>query len=795
MESRQQQMRQQDEQEKQPRPVRWELCRIAGVENGRRIDSRILEERIQKAVADGYRLIEVSAYGHHGIGGRLWQAGDDPVLVKIIGPPGQRVGSMGFPNTHIEIMGPASDDVGWLNAGAEIIVHGNASNGVANAMAQGKIYINGSIGARGMTMTKHNPRFAPPELWVLGGVGDYFAEFMAGGIAVICGHEAHSPESVLGYRPCVGMVGGRIYFRGPHKGFSQADARTAPITEEDWAWLEASLGIFLEKIQKPALADVLFERSQWQMLTARGPHEKFVRPRRSMKTFQGEIWEKELGRGGLIGDLTDLDRSPVPVITSGDLRRWVPAWENKEHSAPCEASCPTGIPVHERWRLIREGRVDEAVDLALAYTPFPATICGYLCPNLCMQGCTRQTVKMPALDVARLGKASIEAKLPALPPLGGKRVAVIGGGPAGVSVAWQLRQKGHEAVIFDSQPMLGGKISALIPSSRIPDEVVSAEVERIREVIPHVHMRQKLGKDDFERLKLDYDLIVVATGAQKPRILPIPGSERLVSALDFLRRSKAGEAGVGERVVIIGAGNVGCDAATEAHRLGARDILLVDIQEPLSFGKERKEAEAVGAKFRWPCFSKSITEEGLELATGEIIPADTVIISVGDMPDLGFLPETIATERGFIQVNELFQTSDPQVFAIGDAVKLGLLTDAIGAGRKAAEAMDALLEGRPAAPAAARKMIDPGRVKLEYFDPRMLHFEGLEQCASQCSSCGTCRDCGLCVTVCPQAAISRKQNLDGFEMVVDPDRCIGCGFCAGACPCGVWSLVENFPMG
>ncbi len=88
------------------------------------------------------------------------------INVTIDGHPGQRVGSFGFPNTTIEVNGPASDDVGWLNAGAQIIVHGHAGNGVANAMAQGKICVAGNIGARGMTMTKHNPRFDPPELWV-----------------------------------------------------------------------------------------------------------------------------------------------------------------------------------------------------------------------------------------------------------------------------------------------------------------------------------------------------------------------------------------------------------------------------------------------------------------------------------------------------------------------------------------------------------------------------------------------------------------------------------------------------
>jgi len=156
-----------------------EFVFISGMENGQRVDSRILEERLQQAVAKGHRYIQVGAYGQHGIGGRLWKAGQEPVYVRVRGFPGQRLGSMGFPNTRIEVMGPVSDDVGWLNAGAEIIVHGNAANGAANAMAQGKIYVAGNIGARGMTMTKHNPRFEPPELWVLGCVGDYFAEFMA----------------------------------------------------------------------------------------------------------------------------------------------------------------------------------------------------------------------------------------------------------------------------------------------------------------------------------------------------------------------------------------------------------------------------------------------------------------------------------------------------------------------------------------------------------------------------------------------------------------------------------------
>jgi ferredoxin len=92
-------------------------------------------------------------------------------------------------------------------------------------------------------------------------------------------------------------------------------------------------------------------------------------------------------------------------------------------------------------------------------------------------------------------------------------------------------------------------------------------------------------------------------------------------------------------------------------------------------------------------------------------------------------------------------------------------------------------------------MIDTDRIKMAYFDPRITGFDDIEQCGSQCSSCGNCRDCGICVAICPQAAISREDLGEGeYQYTVDDSRCIGCGFCAGACPCGIWDLIENEPM-
>lgn len=773
-----------------------ESIKIAGEENGIRVESRVLEEQIQHAVADGYRHIEVIAYGQHGIGGRLWCAGDKQIKVDVTGTSGQRLGSMGFSNTVIEVFGPASDDVGWLNAGAQIIIHGNATNGVANAMAQGKIYIEGDIGARGMTMTKHNPRFEPPELWVFGKAGDSFAEFMAGGIAVICGAGAENEKDVLGYRPCVGMVGGKIFFRGRQSSYSAEDAKLiSELADEEWSWLKKNLKKFLDAVGKQYLCEELTaKRSDWQLLVALKPHEKKGRALRSMAVYRQEAWDKELGNGGLIGDLTNADRSQIGLITTGELRRFVPVWANEKYMPPCQAHCPTGIPVQKRWELIRKGKLQEAVNLALEYTPFPATVCGYLCPNLCMQNCSRKTVNLPSVDVTVLGKASLEAKEPKPHQATGKKIAVIGGGAAGLSVAWQLWMKGHDAVIFERRKQLGGKITETIPQSRIPDEVVDHELKRLTKNLRHIHLNTSLTKEKFRKLKNEFDFIVIAAGAVKSRKLNVSGIDRAISALDFLKQSKLGCIKVGKKVVIIGAGNVGCDAATEAFRLGAKSVTLIDVQQPASFGQERRNAEAAGAKFFWPRFTKAITGKGVELTNGEILPSDTVIVAVGDMPDLSFLPEDIAVKNGFVVVDENFKTNDEQIFAIGDAVRPGLLTEAIGAGRIAARTIDNLLKG-VGETYDQLPPIDFNRVKMEYFDSRVKSFSDPVSCAVNCASCAACRDCGMCEAICPQNAISRKA-LEGedYEYIVNEELCIGCGFCAGVCPTGVWEIVENTPL-
>ena len=222
---------------------------IHGIVNGKRVPSRILEEYIQQAVRDGARDLQIMADGQHSIGGRIWPRGET-IRISVDGPVGQRLGSMGMSGTEIIVNGSASDDTGWINCGAKITVLGDVTNGAFNAAAQGILYVQGSGGARCDTMTKHNPRFEPPQSWYFRNVGDSFAEFKAGGIAVICGVDSRNPQNILGYRPCVGMVGGTIYFRGPIQGYSERDVKLLDLSPQDWEWLTANMKPFLEAIDR-----------------------------------------------------------------------------------------------------------------------------------------------------------------------------------------------------------------------------------------------------------------------------------------------------------------------------------------------------------------------------------------------------------------------------------------------------------------------------------------------------------------------------------------------------------------
>ena len=170
-----------------------------------------------------------------------------------------------------------------------------------------------------------------------------------------------------------------------------------------------------------------------------------------------------------------------------------------------------------------------------------------------------------------------------------------------------------------------------------------------------------------------------------------------------------------------------------------------------------------------------------------------MVVSIGDMPDTGFLPPSVQTNNnGWIEADEAGYTSDPKIFAIGDVTSLGLVTHAIGHGKKAAEAVHALISGLSYNRLLSRPVVQYEKIKAAYYDLCKGEPFKPKTEADRCMSCAACRDCHMCEATCYYGAISRKDLGKGFyEYVVDKDLCIGCGFCAGICPCGVWEMKEN----
>lgn len=775
---------------------------VKGVDkNGRRLSSKEFGEQVQIAVKSTNNLI-LETYGQHNVGGRLHHESGS-VSLRVKGPAGQRLGCMGQPHTTIICEGSASDDVGYLNIGADIFVMGDATNGVCNAMAQGRVMVKGSIGARGLTMTKWNPEYKRPELWVLGSVGDTFAEFNCGGIGIVCGINPKNLQNVLGYRPCVGTVGGWIYYRGEtDHSYSKTNVREATPDDEQWQWLISRLPEYLSIIDRSDLLLTLSVREEWKMLVAVTPQERalmFSGPM-PMEQFRNKIWQpgfagpNAVGGGDPLRDLAPgLDRSFIGAIVSGDLRRRRPYWANQEAAAPCTFYCPTHIPTVERLRLLREGKSDEAYKLILHYTPLPASVCGAICPNLCMQSCSRQNVDQ-SIDVAMLGRSVGDTELPDFADPIGKKVAIIGGGPAGISAAWQLAQSGIEAHIFEKDSKLGGKLAQVIPWERLAKAIWDKEIDRFTNA-PNIylHFGVDVTRVKIEEFKHVYDYVIVAVGTHEPRRISFPGSDKVISALEFLKKAKSdAPMKTGSQVVVIGAGNVGCDVACEAYRLGADQVTLVDIQKPLAFGKEKEEAERLGAIFKWPVNTREVTVDGLITATGELIPAQTVIISIGDIPAISFLPETVETIKvaggAWIKTDEAGRTSDPKILAVGDVERPGLATNALGSGKTAAELIISVLKGEEWVPFNQR-LIVPDALTLAHYCPEATKGSTPKAEANRCTSCGNCRDCHMCETICPVNAISRRDMGElGFEYIADDDKCIACGFCHNTCPCGIWIM-------
>jgi glutamate synthase (NADPH/NADH) small chain len=404
---------------------------------------------------------------------------------------------------------------------------------------------------------------------------------------------------------------------------------------------------------------------------------------------------------------------------------------------PCELSCPAGCNIPGFVAAIATGRDRDALSIIRESIPLPG-ILGRVCPAPCEEACRRHGVDDPvsicALKrfAADINPAGLEAPLPERAPATGKRVAIVGAGPAGLTAAWFLLLSGHEVTVIDSHDRPGGMMRYGIPRFRLPDEVIDADIEPIVRMGASFRLSTVFGRDtDWTRLKEEHDALFVSIGASRAARLDIEGEERpeVVSGIEFLQEVASGHSRKpGRSVIVIGGGNTAIDAARTALRLGAESVTIMyrrGRNEMPANHLEIDEAVAEGVELRLLSAPVEIVSsaEGIELraiamqlgapdSSGRrrpepvkgsefVMTADTVITATGQYVEIPVSAASgIGTEpNGSIRVDAgTLQTEVPEIFAGGDCVTgSGLAIEAVRQGKLAALSIDRFLTGLPLA--------------------------------------------------------------------------------------------------
>jgi NADPH-dependent glutamate synthase beta subunit-like oxidoreductase len=405
-----------------------------------------------------------------------------------------------------------------------------------------------------------------------------------------------------------------------------------------------------------------------------------------------------------------------------------------EEPPPCQAACPLDIRVREKLRLMQQGDLTAAAAVVLERCPFPG-ILGRICTRPCEAACTRSSLDQP-LAIAGLKRyladLAPDAVLGVAPgPARPQPVAVVGGGPAGLMAAYELRRCGYPVTLFEAEAFLGGALRLYIPPYRLPREVLEREVSLVQKLGTIVKLRTRLGRDvHLEDLRRDFAAVFLALGAHRGLSLQIPG-ENLTGVMDGISFLKAANAGtppaVGRRVAVIGGGNAAVDAARSAWRAGAREVHLLYRRTAAlmpALAAEVEEARREGVQFHCLTLPVRLLGEGrveglvaqkTELAEpgadGRLCPApvpgseftlevDTVIAAVGETADFSFFGPGLAFDTATIFRMEAdpvtLATQIPGVWAGGDLVTgPQSAVEAFAAGRRAALAIQASLAGDP----------------------------------------------------------------------------------------------------
>jgi heterodisulfide reductase subunit A len=501
-------------------------------------------------------------------------------------------------------------------------------------------------------------------------------------------------------------------------------------------------------------------------------------------------------------------------------------------SSPCSYACPAGIQAHGYVSLIRAGEYEEAFQLVLEATPLAGTL-GRACYAPCETDCTRGELE-GTLPIRRLKRFAddwhhehFDGPGVTVAPPNGKRVAIVGSGPAGLTAAWQLARSGYAVRILEAAPEPGGFLRLAIPAYRLPADVVAKDIKNVTDI--GVELITNSPVRDLGALRRDgFDAVLVATGTPRSTSLGVPGEERpgVLGGVEFLRDVRLDQATdlAGQRVVVVGGGNVAMDAARTARRLGATSVTVAyrrGREEMPAHGPEIDDAEREGVQFALLAAPSEVVADdagsvrGLrctKMALGEpdasgrrrpepiagsefTIDCEVVITAIGMAPDTRSFADVAPTNgNGTLRADPTtLQTGADGIFAAGDVVTGPTdITRAVGEGRRAAFMIDRWLTGgtmsgfddrlpvvdkqqvvarqrayTPRAAAPTHSASDPAPRDFDEIEPPMTEAEAHEG-AARCMDCAVCSECEECVKACPvPGCIDLHARDEALEVNVD----------------------------
>ncbi len=508
-------------------------------------------------------------------------------------------------------------------------------------------------------------------------------------------------------------------------------------------------------------------------------------------------------------------KEPVvyPKAELPDDLEWGPDRWNPEHrsnrryvfdsgTSPCKTACPAHIAVQGYIKLAAQGKYTEALELIKKENPFPA-ICGRICNRRCEDECTRGSIDS-AVAIDEIKKFIADKELnretrfvPKKLHDYGKKIAVIGAGPAGMACAYYLAADGYAVTVFDKNPLPGGMLRYGIPAFRLQKDVLDAETEVLKELGVEFKCGVEVGKDvTIQQLRAQgFEAFYLGIGAQKAAPMGIPGEELqgVFGGIDFLRKVNAGEKPeLGSKVAVIGGGNVAMDVARAAVRLGVQVTVVYRRKESdmPADPAEVAEAKAEGVSFLFEHKPVEIRGEDGKVAAlvceAGTVDCDSVIAAIGQAVDWGGLDigALVIGDKGRAQADGFtYQTAQPDIFTGGD-VYTGpkFAIDAIAAGKQGAISIHRFVQ--------EGQSLTIGRDLLEY---KALDKDNLDMDGIKADYDNTPRQAPGKAEGAPDFADGRQsfteeqlkketaRCLGCGASVVDPNKCLGCGVCTTRC--------------